>query len=329
MKASLHIEAFEVPLQRSLRIARGEQHSVEGLSVRLSAGVCSGEGETVGVSYRGETLASLRAQIESVREALEQGCGRLGLQALLPAGGARNALDCAFWALEAAGAGAPVHALAGLAPPRPLPLTVTLSLEAPDAMAEAARAAPPCSALKLKLGDAALDLARVEAVRRAAPHARLIVDVNEGWGFTELQSFAPALERLGVGLIEQPLPRSADAVLASWRSPIPLCADESCNDRADLETVAQRYQWINIKLEKTGGLTEALALAQAAQARGLPILEGGMLATSASVAPALQLGGFGALFDLDAPLYLAADRPPHLRIQDGLLFPPAGVWGSE
>jgi len=252
---------------------------------------------------------------------------RAALQTALPPGGARKAGDCARWDLEAKQAGLRAWTLAGRPRLDPVKTAYTLSLDTPDAMAEAARANARRPMLKLKIGGAH-DLDRVEAVRAAAPRTRLIVDANEALDFDGLKRLAPELTRLDVKLLEQPLPQAEDAQLEGWRSPVPLCADESLHTRTELEACARRYQVMNIKLDKTGGLTEALALLDAARALDREIMVGCMVSTSLGIAPAMILAQGVAFADLDAPLLLARDREPGLRMIGSMLEPPTPeLWG--
>ena len=289
----------------------------------------AGHGEAVGVAYRGETAASMRAELEGIRPQLESAStSENDLLKLLPSGGARNALDAALWDLRSKTKGLRAWEIAKLAPPSRLPLTATLSLDDPEVMAEAARRIVHCSAIKLKLGGGGDDLERVAQVRKAAPDATLIVDANGGWSIDTLHRLAPALKALGVKMIEQPLPPEQDWALDDWSSPVPLCADESCNDRADLEKVARRYNLINIKLDKCGGLTEALALARSAQLLNMPYMVGCMIESSLALAPATLLGESAVWCDLDGPLYLQDDTQPALQYGDGTLDAPSSqLWG--
>lgn len=324
----ISFERSRYTLTVPFRISREIQTEVQVLTVTLVADGHRGRGETVGVNYRGETLDSIERQLEGLLPRIESSVGRHEIQQLLPAGGARNALDAALWDLESKSCGIPVWQLAQRTAPGPVPMTVTLSLDTPERMAAAARCARHYSALKLKLGADDDDVARVEAVRAAAPDAVLLCDVNEGWDFDQLRRYVPELRRLGMRLIEQPLKAGQDKDLQGFQSPVALCADESCFDRSDLATVRRRYSAINIKLEKTGGLTEALALAGEAKSMGLQIMVGCMVSTSLSIAPALLLRGDGLWFDLDGPTYLTADRFPGIEYCDGTaLPPPQELWG--
>ena len=315
------------PLASRFSISRGAKTEARVVVVEIHDGPARGRGECTPYDRYGETVESVLAQIEALRGAIEAGLGREALQSLLTPGAARNALDCALWDLEARQSGVRVHQLAGLPPPSPVKTAYTISLDEPGAMAAAARLAAGRPMLKLKLGGGP-DLERVQAVREAAPKTRLIVDANEAWSFEELVQIAPELARLDVKLIEQPLPAANDGALEGYHSPIPLCADESLHTRAELDACARRYACINIKLDKAGGLTEALALAAAARAKGLMIMAGSMVATSLSVAPALILAQGADFVDLDGPLLLARDREPGLTIVGSMLEPASPeLWG--
>jgi L-alanine-DL-glutamate epimerase-like enolase superfamily enzyme len=275
----------------------------------------------------GETVAGCLDQIAAVRPAMAAGASRADLAGLLAPGAARNALDCALWDLEAKAAGVRVWTLAGLARLDPVKTCFTLSLAPAAEMAEAARAAARRPMLKLKIGGPD-DIDRVEAVRAAAPRTRLVVDANEALDFDTLRRLAPEFARLDVRLIEQPLPAGADAELESYDSPVMLCADESIHTRVELADCARRYGCVNIKLDKTGGLTEALALRAAARAAGLEVMAGCMVATSLAMAPALLIAQGAAVVDLDGPLLLARDREPGLKITGSVLEPPSvELWG--
>jgi L-alanine-DL-glutamate epimerase-like enolase superfamily enzyme len=275
----------------------------------------------------GETIEGVSAAIGAMRGALAAGLDRAGLQRAMPAGAARNALDCAFWDLEAKASGRPAHELAGLSPPRALVTAYTISLDTPDAMAEAARKAAARSLLKVKLGSTD-DAARIAAVRAAAPDAELIVDANEGWRADNLATNLAACAAAGVTLIEQPLPAGDDGALAGLARPIPVCADESVHDRASLASLVGRYDAVNIKLDKTGGLTEALAMAEEAKGLRFAIMVGCMVATSLSMAPALLVAQHARVVDLDGPLLLARDREHGMRYEGSLVYPAAReLWG--
>lgn len=327
------IERF--PIRGAFRIARGAKTEAAVLTATVTdrgtdpATGLVGRGEAVPYARYGETLEDSAAALIGLADAVAAGLDRAGLADALPAGAARNALDCALWDLAAKRAGVPAWRLAGLAPPQPLTTCYTLSLDAAEAMAAAAAAATAAGypLLKMKVtGDG--DAERVAAVRRAAPAARLVVDANEGWSLDHLRAFAPVFAGLGVELIEQPLPADADEALRGFASPVPLAADESCHDRASLDRLRGLYQAVNIKLDKTGGLTEALAVRAAAQAMGFTVMVGCMVATSLALAPAVLLGQGAALADLDGPLLLARDRAPGLRYDGALVHPPEPeLWG--
>jgi L-alanine-DL-glutamate epimerase-like enolase superfamily enzyme len=315
------------PLASAFVIARGAKTEAHVVVATIRDGGASGRGEAVPYARYGESVAGVLDQIEGVRAPIEGGADRHALASLLPPGAARNALDCALWDLEAKKAGEPVWRLAGLGAPASVETAFTLSLGPPDAMGDAARAAADRPLLKLKIGGAD-DLACVEAVRRAAPRPRLILDANEGLDLETLRRLTPDFVRLGVCLIEQPLKVGEDDALDGYNSPILLCADESIHTRAELPACARRYGAVNIKLDKTGGLTEALALKRAAGAMGLQIMAGCMVATSLAMAPAMLIAQGAAVADLDGPLLLSTDREPGLTISGSMITPaqPA-LWG--
>lgn len=316
------------PLARPFKISRSTMHEAYPVVVELREGIHTGRGECevhendLSAIDRGmRRLEQLRPDIERV------GFSRMALSKLLPACPIRNALDCALWDLEAKRAGMPAWRLAGLDEPRPLTTVYTISADHPGAMAEQAAAARRYPMLKIKLKGEG-DIARVQAVRDAAPGARLIVDANEAWTFAQLEAFAPSLHAVGVELIEQPLPHGKDAALAGFRSPVPLCADESCLHTGSLPEVAGKYQFVNIKLDKTGGLTEAVQLDAQARRLGLRIMVGCMVGTSLAMAPAMLVARNAEFVDLDGPLLLAQDRTPGLRFEGTVIHPPASdVWG--
>jgi L-alanine-DL-glutamate epimerase-like enolase superfamily enzyme len=315
------------PLAQPFVISRGAKTEAEVVIAEIADGAHRGRGEAVPYARYGETVEGVLAQIERARGRIEAGAGRVELQALLPAGAARNALDCALWDLEAKRAGVRAWTLAGRARLDPVKTCFTISLGPVEAMAEAARANARRPMLKLKIG-ARDDLDAVSAVRAAAPRARLIVDANEALTFDELRRLAPELVRLGVMLLEQPLPAGEDEALEGYASPVPLCADESLHTRAELAACARLYRFINIKLDKAGGLTEALALAAEARAGGLGLMVGCMVATSLAMAPAMIVAQGAEVVDLDGPLLLARDREPGLTIIGSLLEPPPrDLWG--
>jgi L-Ala-D/L-Glu epimerase len=321
------VERF--PIAGVFTIARGSRTEAVVVSVTLTAGTHQGRGECVPYARYGESTDSVLAQFESVRAAIETGADRADLQTLLPHGAARNALDCALWDLEAKRAGVPAYVLAGIDRLRPVTTCYTLSLGLPDAMAEAAAKASDRAILKVKLGGGdGLDAARIAAVRAAAPDSELVVDANEGWNAENFALNMQACAAVGVALIEQPLPAKDDAALATLPRQVPLCADESLHDRPGLPRLIGLYDAINIKLDKAGGLTEALALTEAAEAVGLSIMVGCMVGTSLAMAPAMLLTPKARFVDLDGPLLLARDREGGLTYKDSLVYPPeASLWG--
>ena len=315
------------PLASAFRISRGAKTEAHVVVAEVADDACTGRGEAVPYPRYDETPEGTRAEIESVRDAVEGGLGREGLLEALPPGAARNALDCALWDLEAKQAARPAWALAGLAAPKPCVTAVTLSLDTPENMGKAAARHARLPLLKLKVTGEG-DAERIRAVRENAPRARLIVDANEGWTPPMLDELLPALAALGVEMVEQPLPAADDAALAGRRLSLAVCADESCHTRADLPRLAGRYPMVNIKLDKTGGLTEALALAREAQAMGFRIMVGSMVGTSLAMAPAALLAGFAEYVDLDGPLLLARDRTPGLVYDGAVMAPPEpALWG--
>ncbi len=310
-------------LAQVFTISRGSRTEARVLTVRVSDGEHQGWGECVPYARYDETLESVEAEIR----ALPDDFSRQSLMELLPAGAARNAVDCALWDLEAKQAGKRVWELANLPAPGPEITAYTLSLDTPDAMrAQAAEnAARPL--LKIKLGTPD-DMPRLEAVRAGAPRAKIIVDANEGWSAEVYSDLAPHLVRLGVALVEQPLPAGQDDALIGMDRPVPVCADESCHDRASLPNLKGKYDVINIKLDKTGGLTEALKLRDAALAEGYGVMVGCMVGSSLAMAPATLVAQGAMVTDLDGPLLLAEDRDTPLIFDDAGVHPPkAALWG--
>jgi L-alanine-DL-glutamate epimerase-like enolase superfamily enzyme len=309
-------------------ISRSRKWAAEVLMVEIHEGGVRGRGEGVPNRRQGENLGDVAAQIAKVRDLVESGSlNRSGLQTLLPPGAARNALDCAYWDLEAKLKDVPVWKLAGLPEPKPLVTAFTVTLDKPAAMAAVARENKHRPLLKIKLGGPD-DLERVREVRRAAPEAKLIVDANEAWTPVTYSEHAAELARMGVKLLEQPLPAGQDGVLASLGRSVPLCADESLHDSSDLAAVAKLYDFVNIKLDKAGGLTEATKIADAARDRGISIMIGCMIGTSLGMAPAFLLGAYAQIVDLDGPLLLAEDRPGGIQYDGGIMQPPASdFWG--
>jgi L-alanine-DL-glutamate epimerase-like enolase superfamily enzyme len=327
MGFSLAVDTERWPIAGSFTISRGAKTEAETVVAGIAAGAISGRGECVPYQRYGETVAGVTAAIEAMRGALSDGLDRQGLQDAMPAGAARNALDCAFWDFEAKAAGQPIHLLAGLPAPGPLVTAYTISLGTAATMAAAAGKASGRKLLKVKLGGEG-DGARIRAVRAAAPHAELIVDANEAWRADNLSANLAACADAGVTLVEQPLPAGDDAALASTMRPIPVCADESVHDRASLARLVGKYDAVNIKLDKTGGLTEALLMAALAERLGFGLMVGCMVATSLSMAPALLLAQRARVVDLDGPLLLARDRAQGLRYEHSLVYPAtSALWG--
>ena len=323
----LSVDCENWPLARPFAISRGTKSCAEPVVATICDGELSGRGECLPYARYGETVDAIAEAIRALAPAIAAGMDRPALQLALPAGAARNALDCALWDLEAKRAGRRVWELAGLDEPGPVTTAFTLGLDSAEAMAQAARRESHRPLLKMKLAGEG-DLDRVAAVRAAAPGARLIVDANEGWTADMVEPFCAALARLGVEAVEQPLPADADAVLADMTRALPVIADESCHDRASLPAIIGKYDGINIKLDKTGGLTEALALKKEARAAALMVMCGCMVATSLAMAPAMLLAQDAAIVDLDGPLLLARDRDNGLVYSGGKIFPPCvALWG--
>jgi len=325
MDLTIHLEDWHV--DGVFAIARGAQTVANLVVVELRQGGHMGHGECEPQDHYGESVESVVAQIESIRAALKAGMTRDELLHRLPPGAARNAADCAMWDLEAKLAGKSAWELAGLKP-REVVTDFSLSLESPEAMHKRALKYHDWPFLKIKLGGGEIDVERVQAVREAAPKARFTVDANESWTIAQLERDVPRLKALGVELIEQPLPASRDEPLRGFKSAIPLCADEACHTTASLDHVAGLYQFVNIKLDKTGGLTEALRLARAARERGLGVMVGCMTGTSLATAPALLVASLADYVDLDGPLLLAMDRNPPVHYAKGVVSPaPPALWG--
>lgn len=322
---SVSIESW--PLASRFAISRGAKTEAIVVVAELSDGITHGRGECVPYARYGETPDQVAAALEGMRPRVATGLTRAALQGEMPPGAARNALDCAFWDFEAKKSGRPAWQNAGLASPKALTTAFTISLDAPEAMAAAARAAHSRPLLKIKLG-ADGDPERIRAVRDAVPEARLIVDANEGWTPENLAENLAVCAKARVALVEQPLPADRDTVLADIPHPIPICADESAHDRRSLVSLQGRYDAINIKLDKTGGLTEALAMMQDAEQLGFQIMIGCMVATSLAMAPAMLLAQRAHYVDLDGPLLLARDRKDGLHYDGSIVHPPAAhLWG--
>ena len=319
------------PLREPFVLAGAAYESIRTVTVELAEEGARGRGEAAGVDYRGETPESVREHLEACRGEVEALAGdRLppaGLDALLPAGGARNAFDCALWDLRLKRTGRTIWDLLDLRP-RPVTTAFTLSLDAPQAMAAAALRAPSFALLKLKL-DAEDPVARVAAVRAARPDAELIVDANGSWSAGLLATVGPALLEHGVALVEQPLPPADDAALDGWSIPAPpLCADESCQSSADLDALAARYAFVNLKLDKSGGLTEALRMVERCRELGVGLMVGNMLGSSLAMAPAFVVAQHCRWADLDGPLLQRLDRDPSMRYEGAVVHPPPReLWG--
>lgn len=310
-------------LAQTFTISRGSKTEARVITATVTRDGVTGRGECVPYARYGESVESVTAQIA----ALPPDITREALQSALPAGAARNAVDCALWDHAAKAAGKRVWELLGRPAPRPVPTAYTLSLDTPDAMRDAARQHAHRPILKIKLGTPD-DMPRLEAVRQGAPKSTILIDANEGWSAEIYAHLAPHLLRLGVALVEQPLPAGADDMLAEIARPLPVCADESCHDRASLAALRGKYDMVNIKLDKTGGLTEALALHHAAREQGFGIMVGCMVGSSLAMAPAMLLTDGAAHVDLDAPLLLAEDRPhPMFYDAAGIHAPDRDLWG--
>lgn len=315
-------------LARPMATARGVRTTAETIIAEIADGDSRGRGECVPLERFGESADSVAAALNGLKDAIVSGLNRETLQRALPPGAARNALDCAFWDIDANRAWCTVADLAGLGATMPVTTAFTIAHDTPAQMAELAAANRARPLLKLELGGDG-DIERVQAVRQAVPASRLIIDANESWTEAQLRAFMPALIECRVELIEQPLPAGADDALAGFAHPIPLCADESCRSVADIERLAGKYEAINITFDKVGGLTEALALAAQAKRLGLRIILGGTIGTSLGVAPALILAPKAEIVLLDGPLHLAADRFPGLRYDGSTITPPEGrFWGQ-
>jgi L-alanine-DL-glutamate epimerase-like enolase superfamily enzyme len=324
---TLRASADRFALSRPFRISRGVKTAAEVVTVEIAQGDRIGRGEGVPYPRYGESQESALAAIEAVRGAIEAGADRTALLALMPPGAARNAVDCALWDLEAKGAGQTVAELINAPAPGRLPTALTIVIDTPPAMARAAAERADAPLLKVKV-DADEPLAAIRAVRAAAPRSQLIVDPNESWDEAMVRAAMPVLAECGVAVLEQPCRADADGWLGGFRGPVPICADESIHTVDELDAVAARYQAINVKLDKTGGLTAALDLAHAARMRGMGLMSGCMICSSLSIAPALHIARLADWADLDGPLWLAEDREGGVCEIDGVLHPPApGFWG--
>lgn len=328
-RLSLELAVERLPFIKPFRISGHVFNDTEVVVATVSADGFSGRGEASGVYYLGDDVAAMTAAIEAVRAAVERGLSREDLQAILPAGGARNAVDCALWELDAKRAAQPVWTLAGLDRPRPLLTTFTLGADTPDVMARGAIAFEDARALKLKLtGDFDVDVARVHAVRSARPDCWMGVDANQGYTIDELDNLIDTLAAADVKLLEQPLARGCEADLEGYESPIPIAADESALTCADVPGLVGRFDTVNIKLDKCGGLTEALEMARLARLHGLDVMVGNMVGTSLAMAPAFIIGQLCDVVDLDGPTFLARDREPAISYTDGHIWCDEQVWGG-
>jgi len=325
MKLEIAHESW--PIAGSFTISRASKTAADVVVVTLSEDGAVGRGECVPYPRYNETVPGVIAALEAARGDIERGCTRAHVPRLLELHAAQNALDCALWDLEAKRTGKPVWQLAGLAPPQPLVTAYTLSLDTPEAMAAAAAKSSHRPLLKLKLGRDG-DAERLRLIRKAVPRSRLIVDANEGWSPDTLAALLAVCAEVNVELVEQPLPAGNDEALRRLTRNVIVCADESAHDRAGLDRLVGKYDAINIKLDKTGGLTAALALAEAAKAKGLRIMTGCMLATSLAMAPAMLVGQLGEFVDLDGPLLLKHDRAPGIQFHGSLMQPARReLWG--
>ena len=328
MLRTLSARGESFALATPFRISRGVRTVAEVVTVEIAADGVTGRGEGAPYPRYGESIAQTLAAIEAVRDAIADGIGRDELEAIMPAGAARNAVDCALWDLEAKLARRSVTDLLERSPIGPTPTAMTVSLDTPDAMRDAARALAGVPLVKIKV-DRDDPAARIRAVREVAPTPRVIVDPNESWTMAEVEALQPLLAELRIDLLEQPLPAGEDAGLAGFASLIPIAADESAHVADDVSALADKYQVVNIKLDKTGGLTGALALAAAARKAGLGVMTGSMISTSLSIAPGLVVAAESSFVDLDGPLWLKDDRPGGVKGVDGVLAPPEpGFWGT-
>ena len=327
MPRILDIQMNSFPIAGTFTIARGAKTQAEVITCALTDEGAEGHGECVPYRRYGETMQSVLAQIEAARPLIEAGISRRDLLSAMPPGAARNAVDCALWDLEAKQTGQSVASRLGIADPKPLTTAYTISLGEPEVMAAQAREHAGRALLKVKVGTGD-DESRIRAVRAAAPEAAIILDANEGWPESALERHLNIAAEAGVALVEQPLPAGRDALLAEIRRPLLVCADESVHHTGDLASLADRYDAINIKLDKSGGLTEALAMKTEAERIGFAIMIGCMVGTSLAMAPAVLLAQNADFADLDGPLLLAHDREPGLRYAASLVFPPeSSLWG--
>lgn len=328
MSRTLHAQHDRFALARPFRISRGVRNEANAVTVTIVEGGLTGRGEAIPYTRYGETPESTLSAIEEVRGVIEAGAGRQTLLSLLPPGAARNAVDCALWDLEVRQSGRAVSSMIGAPEPGPIASALTIVIDTPDAMADAAREIAQAPLIKVKL-DAEDVVERLRAVREAAPKPRLIVDPNESWDQALMERLQPDLVALRVDLLEQPVRADDDQWLEGFKSMVPVCADEAIHVAEDLDIVARRYTYVNVKLDKTGGLTAALRLAREARQRGLGLMTGCMVSSSLSVAPALHIARMSDFVDLDGPIWLKEDREGGVRDVDGVLHPPRqGFWGT-
>jgi len=328
MLRSLAVSRRRWPLKAPFRISRGVKTAAETVMVELRRGDFAGRGECVPYPRYGESVDGVVAQLETVAGSFESGEPDDALRAMLSPGAARNALDCALWDLRSRETGRSVAQMTGLARPARLECAVTVSLDEPEAMGAAAGALAGAPLVKVKL-DADLVEQRLLAVGQAAPNSRLIIDPNEGWSIELLRDVSPLLARLNIALIEQPLPSDGDEGLAGFDPPAPVCADESVHTVETLAALKDRYQAVNIKLDKTGGLTEAIALLHEARRQGFAVMTGCMVGSSLAITPAMHVAGASDFADLDGPWWLAGDWPCGVKLENGWMTPPAtGFWGE-
>ena len=328
MPVTVQAQHDRFALTHPFRISRGVKTQADVVTVTLQADGVTGRGEGVPYPRYGESVETALAEIEGARGAIERGADRAALQALLPPGAARNAVDCALWDLEARRSGRSVAELIGAPEPGRLASALTVVIDTPEAMAVAAGKVAGVPLLKVKV-DAHAPARQLRAVRAAAPGPRLIVDPNESWDETLVRAMQPLLVELRADLLEQPVPAGEDAWLEGFVPAVPICADEAVHVAEDLDVIARRYQVVNVKLDKAGGLTAALELAHATRARGLGLMTGCMVSSSLSIAAALHVARLSDFADLDGPIWLAEDREGGVRDEGGMLLPPArGFWGT-
>jgi L-alanine-DL-glutamate epimerase-like enolase superfamily enzyme len=327
-RLTVHVEVEKWPLKAPFRITGHTFVDVDVVVVRLEQDGAVGRGEAAGVYYRADNAQRMVAQIEAVRTTLESGVDRESLRRVLPAGGARNAVDCALWDLEAKLARTPAWQLAGLASLDPLVTTFTLGADSPDKTAEGARAFVGARAIKLKLTGTPVDADRVRAARAARPDVWLGIDANQGFTRAFLEEIMPVLLDARVALIEQPFPVGLESEIDGLRSPIPVAADESVQDSRDIASLVGRFNVVNIKLDKCGGLTEAFTMAEEARRHGLDIMVGNMTGTALAMAPGMLIGQLCKVVDLDGAIFLREDRSPGTVYRDGTVWCPDSVWGG-